>query len=537
MKMIDVMKRLSELDLDNPNIVKENQNLPVATPATRREYDLETTITNPAYAAWENGVGDENSPPSETIEVGINYVLDSDQDYNGRNFPVIDKSEVYDLATGQELNISDENVLDSIEQAIWKAVKQDRDDDHYEDMSNQGNMGAHGEETTSPIHGGQRKEKTMENLNLESLRYLAGVKDTIAESGIGSGMPASINITAGSGQELTGMLKDIMNLAGVSKVEPHHMPVDRADAGPSTVISAPPMAGAMRDRTDPNVEMHKLMAIVGEPDRDQDSMNSKKLEGDEEAEEGLMGGLVGGAIGATAGGPMGAAAGYSAGSKMGDDLKSEDNDRMYDSSPDEKVMGDPMSQFGDINSGDHRQRQAGLPIAKPMETTFKQLMADYEQFIAEGKVVYDKKTASMKSDTTDSDQRHGLYINGKLVKTCNTKDEASNTKKRDPKFKTATIKKIAEGSTMKANGPSEVDVPAALRKQKRPGQDTAQSATDKRNASSGAKVWSSKRTSEGAVKQIDADIKDKTMNDADFKKKYGMSKADAKKELSTPKKK
>lgn len=439
------MKRLAELDLDNPNVVKENQNFPVAKSAPRRDYDLETTITNPAYVAWENGAGDENNPPSETIEVGINYVLDSDQDYNGRNFPVIDSSEVYDLATGQELNISDENVLDSIEQAIWKNAN-DRRDNQYEDMSKR----AHGKEKTHPVSGSQKKEKTMENLNLESLRYLSGLKNTIAECGMmgGGGQPASINITAGSGQELTGMLKDIMNLAGVSKVEPHHMPVDSANAGPSTVISAPPMSGAMGHKMDPNVEMHKLMAIVGEPDQDQDSMNSGEPdgEGDEKTKEGLVGGLVGGALGAAVGGPLGAATGYSAGSDMGDDLTAEDNNRMYDSSPQEKEMGDPMAQFGDINSGDHRERQKGLPVAKPMETTFKQLMADYEQFIAEGKMSYDKKTGQMKKDTTDSDQRHGLYINGKLVKTCNTKDEAANTKKRDPKFKTATIKKISESN-------------------------------------------------------------------------------------------
>lgn len=256
------------------------------------------------------------------------------------------------------------------------------------------NNGAHGEETTSPIHGGQKKEKTMENLNLESLRYLAGVKDTIAECGMmgGSNSPATINITAGSGQELTSMLKDIMNLAGVSKVEPHHMPVDSPDAGPSTVISAPPMAGAVGHKMDPNAEMHKLMTIVGGLDQDQDSMNSGESdgEGDEKTKEGLVGGLVGGALGAAAGGPLGAATGYSAGSDMGDDLTAEDNDRMYDTSPDEKVMGDPLEQFGDINSGDHRQRQAGLPIAKPMEATFKQLFADYEKFIAEGAVT-DKK--------------------------------------------------------------------------------------------------------------------------------------------------
>ena len=67
------------------------------------------------------------------------------------------------------------------------------------------------------------------------------------------------------------------------------------------------------------------------------------------------------------------------------------------------------------------------------------------QQIAEGKFSYDKKTATMKRDNSDPDQRHGLYRDGKLVKTYNTKGEADNVKSRDPKFKDATVKKIAEG--------------------------------------------------------------------------------------------
>jgi hypothetical protein len=185
--------------------------------------------------------------------------------------------------------------------------------------------------------------------------------------------------------------------------------------------------------------MHKLMAIVGEPDRDQDSMNSGEPDGEGDEE------------------------------KMG-----EDNNRMYDSSPQEKEMGDPMAQFGDKPSGDRRPRQAGLPSANPMETTFKQLMADYEQF-------------------------------------------------------------IAEGATMQAKGPKEVDVPAALRKQKRPGQSNAQASVDAKNSNAGAKVWSSKRTSEGAVKQAAEDLK--TMSDAEFKAKYGKTKAEARKAMTAKKEK
>jgi hypothetical protein len=40
-------------------------------------------------------------------------------------------------------------------------------------------------------------------------------------------MPASINMTAGSGEELSDMLTTIMSLAGIHKVEPEHLGVDQ----------------------------------------------------------------------------------------------------------------------------------------------------------------------------------------------------------------------------------------------------------------------------------------------------------------------
>jgi hypothetical protein len=67
------------------------------------------------------------------------------------------------------------------------------------------------------------------------------------------------------------------------------------------------------------------------------------------------------------------------------------------------------------------------------------------QQIVESKLSYDRNTATMKHDDSDPDQRHGLYRDGKLIKAYNTKGEADNVKSRDPKFKDATVKKIAEG--------------------------------------------------------------------------------------------
>jgi len=175
------------------------------------------------------------------------------------------------------------------------------------------------------------------NLTLESLRYLSGVNKTVNECGIptamGANTPATINITAASGSELTGMLKDIMNLAGVHKVEPKHMPID-VIASPASPIEEPS-------------DMASLIKVVSEPEVDLDSMNDRK----ETAEE------------------------LSSGEK-------EEN-RPYDSSPHEKIRQDGVRKFGDANSGSGKGRIGTQPNAHTTESIAEQLYADYRAFIAE----------------------------------------------------------------------------------------------------------------------------------------------------------
>lgn len=202
-----------------------------------------------------------------------------------------------------------------------------------------GGAGAHGDETISPIHGGQKEQPTMENLNLESLRYLSGINKTVNECGIptamGASTPASINITAASGSELTGMLKDIMNLAGVHKVEPHHMPID--------VLAAPSLAPA---HTDAGPDMATLIKAVGDPEADTDSMNDREEETDESSGE-------------------------------------KEENRPWDTSPHEKIRQDGVRKFGDQNSGSGKGRTGVQPNAHTTESIAEQLYADYKAFVAE----------------------------------------------------------------------------------------------------------------------------------------------------------
>lgn len=177
----------------------------------------------------------------------------------------------------------------------------------------------------------------LNSLSMESLRYLSGINKTITECGIptamvgGSHTPASINITASSGPELTGMLKDIMSLAGVRDT---HKPIDVL-ASPSRVDHTPAQGP----------DMAALIRAVDEPEADSDSMN------DDPENEGMP---------------------------------EKTENRPWDSSPHEKERQDGMRKFGDANSGDHRERQAGLPRAKPTtEAIAAQLFADYKKFVSE----------------------------------------------------------------------------------------------------------------------------------------------------------
>lgn len=252
----------------------------------------------------------------------------------------------------------------------------------------------------------------MKEITLESLRFLSGVKAPLKECGMMPLMgstPASISATAGSGPELSAMLKDIMSLAGLKQVGQDDMP---ADIGPSKLISAPPMAGA--GDMDP---MRSMIDIIDGGDDDvaepakPDSMNNDEMggngasgadhddnfgttdadsgsgeddsgdEGNGVEDEGLLGTMAGAAGGAALGGPVGAAVGGAAGDAI-TGKEEESREPEYLNSPKEKSLPNPVSRLGDVNQGDHRERQKGLPQANP-QTTAESLFADYKKFVVE----------------------------------------------------------------------------------------------------------------------------------------------------------
>jgi len=166
------------------------------------------------------------------------------------------------------------------------------------------------------------QQSLSEELSMDSLRYLSGVKETLEECGIMPGMPTSmptpasfsINASAATGDEVASMLTNIMTLAGMHKVGAEHMPAQE----PKAMSMVPPMNGAD--------SMKKMLDVMNEPPED----------------EGLIGGMLGAAGGAALGGVPGATIGYAAGSKFGDDLEDESAGEM------EPAMGGEMEpEMGD----------------------------------------------------------------------------------------------------------------------------------------------------------------------------------------------
>lgn len=157
-----------------------------------------------------------------------------------------------------------------------------------------------------------------EELSVESLRYLSGVKATLEECGMMPGMesmmpsapavPASfsINASASNGDEVASMLTQIMNLAGVKPVGSQDMPLE--PNGPSA-------GNALVSPGNGNDEMKRMIDVMNEPRGPGDNAPPEM---DAPEDEGLLGTMAGAGLGAALGGPLGAAVGGAAGDSMTD---------------------------------------------------------------------------------------------------------------------------------------------------------------------------------------------------------------------------
>ena len=148
--------------------------------------------------------------------------------------------------------------------------------------------------------------------------------------------PASINITADSGDELSNMLRDIMTLAGRGHSEPDadNMPVDAV-----AVDMIPPAEVSIDGGDDENGLMRSMM----------DKLNST---GDEE--------------------------------ELGDEETDESDNRFYDSSPDEETEDySALTRHGDLNKNSVQGDRMDGNMPRAHVTMEEKLMADWKQFMTE----------------------------------------------------------------------------------------------------------------------------------------------------------
>jgi hypothetical protein len=178
--------------------------------------------------------------------------------------------------------------------------------------------------------------------------------------------PASISMTASSGPELSGMLADIMKLAGVHQVEPAHLGIEPAHMEPAhdhsdiEVISAEPTPLDGGDETE---IMRSMM----------DRMNGEMDSGDE----------------------------------MGDE---ETDEGMYDNSPNSP---EPKQSF-DANEFAHRENQPGQGdrmdgnMPRAFATMEERLMSEWKQFVTESHHHHRAISVNGKEVDTDSLEIDGI---------------------------------------------------------------------------------------------------------------------------------
>jgi hypothetical protein len=189
---------------------------------------------------------------------------------------------------------------------------------------------------------------------LESTKIILESNQSLDECGdmmSSNNTPASISMTAGSGEELGNMLKTIMNLAGVKEYDP--------------VLKSTPS----------DIEADSGVELIGTDD----SENTERPLEEFSPFAALAGMAARAAVGAMAGDAVKKAFNF-------DDDEDELTREEYDNTPNKAtdVMDIDMEELAyQPNKGDHRERQAGLARAMPTEEvkeTYEKLMKEYKSF-------------------------------------------------------------------------------------------------------------------------------------------------------------
>lgn len=294
--MINVMKRLAELDSENPNIVNE----------------VSKELASKAYNKMANG-GDDSK--DRTGQAG-------------------DQSDRLKAKMKKKWGEKDTDAaIDTDSKKVNESKMAELDDD-LKTMSAE-EFKAKYKKTKAEARAAMKPDAVNESLAECGMMPMPGM------SGMSSS-PANISITAGSGPELSGMLKDIMSLAGIQRSEPAAMSMT---AEPEIEI----------EPTAPEDGMRSMIDKMNEPE------GEEEFDGDEEGEE-----------------------------ELGDEEDDEETvEGMYDNSPDIDIEGpNAFANHGNQEMGGPPGAAKGRglttgPRAHTSEDIESQLFAEYAKFVTE----------------------------------------------------------------------------------------------------------------------------------------------------------
>ena len=340
MQMIDVLKRLAELDAKNPNVVKESfdqkkynitnvstfknrgsksiasakaydpsdegdSSFPVIIVISKRDFGV-----MPSHHDYSDEIEVFNSSTKENITDLVDLgSLDLEPNYRDRFDPNVAESDALEGSTkygawdpdygpyrGEPGDPRTPEVSDDEESyevnKEWLNVLQNADDpvnidelpnadliDHIKHEAQRHNVDLSDQSQVDNLIGKimddlEDEIKSWENINSSSDEPDFDDDNYIVREGLeecGDSMmgynqpktPASINMTAGSGEELSAMLKDIMSLAGLKQVGPGDM--ERAHE--PSVMSTPPTISIASMDDEPEF-MRSMIDKLNEPGED-----------------------------------------------------------------------------------------------------------------------------------------------------------------------------------------------------------------------------------------------------------------------------
>jgi hypothetical protein len=371
MQMIDVLNRLAELDAANPNIVTRHVKESGNDPQMAGLQQMLSTAKEPwekAQLQWRI----KNLQGQQSVAGEPGGGLGGPRDATGNLIPTLPSKEwmaknptvVKQLpreALPPEMQGTD--TMGRLRDLFREEPEETPDQPTTSDNTDKPNWLVTPDEANASQDEEERLAAMNENEDLAECGPM-GMPSEVEHH-----TPASINMTADSGPELSGMLADIMKLAGVHKVEPEHLGIEH-DPVVITAIPGAAVGATAADHSDTEHDHDDSIEVDDESSNMRRMMDMMNPDIDEEVDE----------------------SGYT-NTPNDPNIIPEFDPEIYANHENQPGQGDRMD--------------GNMPRA--FATMEEQLMADWKQFVTEGVAEDATPTPGLQSD--------GKYYNkaGRLV--------------------------------------------------------------------------------------------------------------------------